>query len=159
MKADLRCQRFCAIWLMAVVFGGCDQRPLRVPVAGTVLIDGQPLTKGFVRFIPDAGRAASGELNAQGHFELGTFEDRDGALIGRHRVEVIAVENPTAQKVRYLTPVKYRSSDTSGIEFDISKPETALEIKLSWSGEQPQEETMEFEGAPITTQIGEAVDQ
>lgn len=144
----------CVAWLCT----GCDNHPRLVPVGGNVTIDGQPLTKGFVRFIPETGRAASGELDSQGRFQLSTFEDFDGALLGRHRVEIIAVENPTAQKVRYLTPIQYRSSDTSGIEFELTKAEPALEINLTWSGEQPTEESMEFEGMPITNQIGEKVD-
>ncbi len=115
-------------------------------MAGTVLIDGQPLTKGFVRFIPDTGRAASGELDAQGRFELSTFEDRDGALIGRHRVEVIAVENPTAQKVRYLTPIKYRSSDTSGIEFEFPKPEAAWKSNSAGRASSPRKKPWSLKG-------------
>jgi hypothetical protein len=141
---------FCAL-CFGLICSGCDSRPTRVPVTGTVLIDGQPLKKGFVRFIPESGRASSGELNAEGRFQLSTFEDHDGALLGKHQVEIIAVENPTAQSVRYLTPVKYRNAETSGIAIEITKPEPALEIKLAWDGEQPMEETLPFEGTPTTT--------
>lgn len=125
---------------------GCDSRPQRVPVAGKVTIDGQPLTSGFVRFVPAHGRTASGELNANGEFKLSTFDDNDGALVGQHQVEIIAVANPTATKVRYLTPTKYQDANTSGVQFNITKPEPNLVIELSWNGETPLEETRINEG-------------
>ena len=42
---------------------GCDARPRRVPVAGKVLIDGKPLTTGFIMVVPHEGRAATGAVS------------------------------------------------------------------------------------------------
>jgi hypothetical protein len=41
-----------------------------VAVKGTVTYRGRPLTKGIVRFEPDAGREAEGEIQADGTYAL-----------------------------------------------------------------------------------------
>src|SRR5690348_16271909 len=41
-----------------------------VPVKGTVTYQGKPLTKGTVRFEPDAGPEAEGEIRPDGTYEL-----------------------------------------------------------------------------------------
>src|SRR3954464_6242194 len=71
---------------------GCDKRPARVPVSGQVLIDGEPLKYGAVIFIPEGGRSSMGPLDQNGHFSLTCFTPNDGALIGSHRVQVLASE-------------------------------------------------------------------
>src|SRR4051812_7957181 len=80
--------------------GGCDSRPTRVPVSGKVLIDGEPLTYGAVVFSPEGGRQSSGIIDKAGHFTLTCFEPGDGALIGKHHVQVLACDsvNPTTTK-------------------------------------------------------------
>ena len=47
-----------------------------------------PLTSGTVRFVPDAGRAASGTIESDGTYRLGTYSRSDGALIGTHKVAI-----------------------------------------------------------------------
>jgi hypothetical protein len=133
--------------ILAVLLGaGCDSRPARVPVSGTVTIDGQPLTSGYVRFVPQHGRPASGPIDSNGNFKLTTFDDNDGVILGQHQVEVIAVANPSGSVVRYLTPVKYQDASTSGLQFTITQPELALKLELTWDGEKTVEETRINEG-------------
>ena len=80
-------------WCALIGISGCgDGRPVRVPVAGQVLIDGHPLTHGYVRFAPANSRASTGQLDARGHFTLTCFEPGDGAVIGTHKVSVMAQE-------------------------------------------------------------------
>lgn len=60
--------------LTGLVFAaaGCgDGRPERVPISGQVLLDGQPLTYGYVRFVPEGARASGGGLDENGRFVLG----------------------------------------------------------------------------------------
>lgn len=65
-------------------------------VSGTVSLDGKPLTVGTVIFTPEMGRAATGPIRADGSYTLGTYRPDDGAILGRHRVTVMARENPPA---------------------------------------------------------------
>jgi hypothetical protein len=71
-----------------VVLAGCERRSTRVPVAGQVLIDGQPLTTGYIWLEPAEERPAGGAIDAQGRFRLTTYDDNDGCVLGTHKVAV-----------------------------------------------------------------------
>lgn len=129
---------------------GCDSRPTRVPVAGRVLIDGQPLTTGFVRVIPENDRPATGEIGPDGRFVLTTFEGEDGCVLGTHRVEIIAKQSQGYTAIKWLTPQKYQDATTSGLTITVEKPQENWEIQLSWDGEKPFIEQTFSEGdAPV----------
>src|SRR5436190_22388546 len=87
-----RRQFFYTAFLLVIVAGCGDSRPKRVPVSGKVLIDGEPLKFGGVMFVPENGRSSSGTLDANGHFALTCYTDNDGALIGKHKVQVFGQE-------------------------------------------------------------------
>jgi hypothetical protein len=125
---------------------GCgDDRPRRVPVSGKVLIDGKPLTHGFVRFIPSGARPSGGKLDARGCFTLSCFDGDDGAVPGRHRVEIAANETLSSTKVRWHAPKKYNDLGTSGITQEIDGPTDSVVINLSWQGGAPFVETVATE--------------
>lgn len=128
--------KWLASAVLLVAIGGCsDGRPVRVPVSGQVVIDGQPVTHGAIRFVPDGARPASGKLGPEGRFTLGTFEDADGAVPGRHRVGVIALEiDGSVQK--WHAPKKYSRAETSGLVVEVSEPTDSLVIELTWDGGQ-----------------------
>lgn len=106
----------------------------RVPVSGQVLIDGNPLTKGYVRFVPTGGRSSTGNLDADGRFTLGCFEAGDGALVGTHRVEVSGQEYIDDTHMKWHAPTKYASAETSGLTEYIQEPTDSLTINLTWGG-------------------------
>lgn len=117
---------------------GCgDGRPTRVPVAGKVLIDGQPLTKGFVRVVPANDRAATGAIDEEGRFRLTTFEQGDGCVPGTHPVEIIALESISDTETLWLVPKKYHQAATSGLTVTIDGPTDDLTIELTWNGGRP----------------------
>src|SRR6185436_5848393 len=79
--------------LVSVGLAGCgDGRPTRVPVSGTVLIDGKPLTFGSIMFINDTTRPAGSGIDADGRFTLSCYEASDGAIKGHHRVKITAAQ-------------------------------------------------------------------
>lgn len=127
---------FGLIALAGLCFTGCDGRPKRVPIAGTVLIDGQPLKGGQIRIFPDTARSAQSMIDSEGHFELFTFETGDGAVLGEHRVEIKSAENVPGG-VKWLVPKKYTSFETSGITIKVDKPNKDLRIELTWDGSEP----------------------
>jgi hypothetical protein len=76
---------------LVVLAAGCGGNDNLAPVSGIVRLDGQPLTRGIVTFIPQAGRRASGEIGSDG-----TFHNKaDGALVGQHLVTITATQAPT----------------------------------------------------------------
>lgn len=135
--------RLWAVFVLAAtaLFVGCDRGPKIVPVAGRVTIDGQPVTRGFVRFVPDGARPAYGEIDAQGRFQLTTTDiDNDGAIVGEHQVEIIAKEFPNQTSTKWLIPKRYADLATSDLKVTITEPTANLELKLEWRGEEPEVE-------------------
>ncbi|WP_425394985.1 hypothetical protein [Aeoliella sp.] len=123
--------------ILPAVLGCSDGKPERVPVSGTVLIDGEPLTYGFIKVIPTDGRSAYGRLDAEGRFELTTYEVGDGALLGTHPVEILAEEPLSDTKSKWHAPKKYASHQTSELTVDIDGPVDDLTLELTWDGGKP----------------------
>jgi hypothetical protein len=124
--------------VFVVVVAGCgDGRPARVAVSGRVLIDGKPLTLGYVRFVPQGARPSGGRIGPDGRFTLTCYDAQDGAVTGRHAVEVVANETLDERRMRWNVPKKYARLETSGLTKDISGPTENLTIELTWAGGQP----------------------
>jgi len=72
-----------------VVLTGCGKRgPKLADVSGKVTLDGQPLAKVIVTFVPiGGGVSSSGVTDEAGRFSLACSLGR-GALVGQHRVYV-----------------------------------------------------------------------
>lgn len=84
---------------------GCGQdRPDRVRVSGQVLIDGQPLTCGFVRIMAENARPATGTIGPDGRFTLTSFDKEDGCVPSKHPAMVLAVESVGANAQRWHAP-------------------------------------------------------
>ena len=120
--------------LMAVgaMVGCSDGRPSRVPVSGQVLIDGKPLSYGSVQFVPSGNRASGGVLDSEGRFALSCFANKDGAVVGTHKVLVMASQPLSETKTRWHAPKKYADRNTSGIEMVVSEPTDSMKIELTW---------------------------
>ena len=91
--------RWSFVCALVVMFAaGCGSSSFDVaPVSGQVTVEGKPLTgKYMVIFSPiaagakdRAGRAAAGQIEADGRYSLSTYEPGDGAVVGPHRVAVV----------------------------------------------------------------------
>ncbi|WP_146561521.1 hypothetical protein [Posidoniimonas corsicana] len=127
----IRCYAMVALASIAAV--GCgDGGPKRVPVSGTVLIDGKPLTVGNVRFVPEGARPSYGQVDDEGRFTLSCFESGDGAVTGLHQVQVSASEIIGGSKVHWHAPAKYADYRSSGLTAEITEPVDNLTIELTW---------------------------
>ncbi|MBN2216968.1 MAG: hypothetical protein JW719_06300 [Pirellulales bacterium] len=126
----------CGIALISV--SGCgDGRPERVAVSGQVLIDGKPLTHGFISMVPKGARPASGTIGPDGRFIMTTFECGDGTVLGTHAVSVMAGETLSETATRWHAPKKYADPNTSGLVETVDGPTDSLVIKLTWGGGKP----------------------
>lgn len=135
-----------AVNLLLVGAAGCsDGRPSRVPIAGRVLIDGQPLKYGTVRFVPEHDRMSGAQLDSEGRFQLSCFEKGDGAVRGLHRITVSAAEPVAGSKLLWHAPKKYSDIATSDLTKEIDAPNDDLVINLTWDGDKPFYETVEEE--------------
>lgn len=132
---------FCLMVLIAT--SGCNQRPATYLVHGMVVFpDGQPLTKGTVEFEAlqqSKPITASAEIGSDGTFQLGTFQPKDGAIAGKHRVAVISdfsigtgVERPGEIPPARLHP-RYREFKTSGLEFTINPQANNILVEVEYA--------------------------
>jgi hypothetical protein len=126
-------------WLVLVVLAlaGCQRDPFEVggtvPVAGRVLVNGQPLRLGTddfgrVWFHPDAAKGntcpqvAVGDIDAEGNYRL-TTRGRDGVPPGRYKVMLVATEQidpnrPKRKRKSFVHP-RYGAVETSGLSVQI----------------------------------------
>lgn len=133
------------VLLIASIVGCGDGRPKRVAVSGQVLIDGQPLKFGSVRFVPEAGRPSYGELDQSGHFVLTCYGEQDGVVLGTHRIEVAAGESLSPTKTKWHAPKKYANYANSPLTQQVTGPDSVV-ISLSWEGGKPFIETFDAGG-------------
>jgi hypothetical protein len=135
-----RALRLCVSWFAVVGLSGCDRSGLDLaPVSGVVTYQGAPVEKAGVIFVPDRGPFAMGTTDAQGRFTLRTA-NREGALVGTHRVAIsksqtISTQVPGELLPRYSTkyslPAKYASPTTSELTATVSDEENEFKFELT----------------------------
>ena len=86
---------------LAMSLTGCNQgdRPTIVRASGKVTLNGAPVAGASVSFQPvGGGRPCGGVTNAQGIYEITSYEQNDGAPVGEHRVAIIKIAGEGARK-------------------------------------------------------------
>ena len=104
--------------------------------------DGKVLREGTVEFelvSRDESVTATGEIQADGSFTLGTFAADDGAIAGKHRVVVISdfeigngAERP-GMIVKSKLHQKYREFRTSGLTFTVKPGKNQFVIQVDYA--------------------------
>ena len=110
------------------------------------MIDGQPLTRGYIFVMPKDSRAAGSPIDGQGRFKLTTYEDNDGCSPGTHQVTVNSADHLSPTRVKHLIPPKYGQVETSQTTVTIDGPTDNLVVNLTWAGGKPYIESVEGEG-------------
>lgn len=128
------------LWLPV---GGCGGNRLSTaPVEGKVFYRDEPLKFGSVLFQPESGPPATGTVGADGSFELSTYGNGDGAVIGKHRVSIKCFESqdPNAPppdpdrepgRGKPLIPRKYLRPETSRLRVEVKQDNEPFEFKLT----------------------------
>jgi hypothetical protein len=120
-----------AVTSLLVALPGCEGGPSYATVSGRVTLDGKPLAKASVTFIPVpppgsqvAGDAASGVTDENGMYTLKTFTSKgwkDGVQVGKHRV-AISQQETRGEGDRSVTiqrlPKKY--NETTELTADVA---------------------------------------
>lgn len=103
--------------------GGPGVPPL-VKVSGTITMDGKPLADAMVNFTPDTGRPSAGKTDAQGKYSLMYNEKTEGAVVGKHKVQIVKIPSgaPTKENnAQMLIPIRYNFQ--TQLEADIKSGE------------------------------------
>jgi hypothetical protein len=117
----------------------------RVPVAGTVTLDGQPFTGGHLVFSPDVSKGNIYRINCRGrvkdgHYELETnavdrTDSGPGVPLGWYKVTWVMLEEST--KKHPIAPInvnsKFRDPDKTPLSIEVKdNPEPgAYDFKLT----------------------------
>lgn len=127
--------------LLLLSLSGCSEQPTRFPVAGKVLIDGEPVPTGSIQFVPEGGRPFASKISSNGAFRLteATLDKQakpDGVAPGRYRIGVSSTEvldEDEGEVIKHI-PGRYADFRTSELEMEIDAPKEDLIIELTWEG-------------------------
>jgi hypothetical protein len=74
----------------ALLLAGCSKGVKLADVKGTLTYKGKAVPNTYVDFTPEdgKGRPSWGLTDEQGHFTLSFDKEREGAILGKHRVSV-----------------------------------------------------------------------
>ena len=131
--------RLSVILCTAVLLCGCSQRgEATAIVRGKVTYNGKPVPNGTVNFIPTRGATtATGEIHPDGSYALTTYKPGDGAVLGTHKVVVVAMQDMGNRLPENRTPlpppivpVKYTSLATSDLTAEVEKKENTINFDL-----------------------------
>ncbi len=132
---------------LLLLLAGCGPpQEATVPVAGKVLVDGQPLTAGTVIFTPDTAKGNTslheprGKLDGQGVYHLFLTKQREGAPPGWYKISLSAQRRKDANdRYSYVSvlPAKYADPEESGLALQVvAKPGPgAYDLTLTTKGE------------------------
>lgn len=121
--------------------GGGDQFDT-APVSGTVTLNGEPVTGGTVMLRPIAegetqiaGKGASAPVQEDGSFVLTTYEQGDGAVVGKHHVSYVApmtvkASLPAGGHGSPIAKSPYRGAKPKKTEVEIVSGGNTLKIEL-----------------------------
>lgn len=131
--------------LLAAASCADSKLPTRALVTGIVTYNGQPLLSADVTFLPESGaQAATGRTDAEGRYALGTFAIGDGAVLGKHRITVLAFgpDRPLRPgetgsgipgeltRGDPLIPTKYFAPETSGLVREVVAGKNEFDLQL-----------------------------
>ena len=108
--------------------GSSDQPELGY-VTGTITLDGQPLAGVIVVFKPEEGRAATGQTDAEGEYELEYLYKTAGCKVGPN---TISLEWPLGEGGRAI-PAKY-TAGRSILKEDVKAGNNTIDLVLDSSG-------------------------
>jgi hypothetical protein len=110
--------------ILVVVSGGCGRSEPRAAVEGVVRLNGSPLDRCLVTFLPEgeaSGGCCSAMTDENGFYRLRLADQREGATIGPHRV--------TIQDMTVSTGTRRRDHGEADRQADAS--ESVLPVRAS----------------------------
>jgi hypothetical protein len=136
--------------LLVLAATGCSREPSMTEVSGTVRLNGKPMAKARVEFMPDPGKGTTGRTSfgytdESGHFTLATYTTNvRGAVVGNHRVLVRDESIFPATRAEAQNPKNWGKRRWSIRYEDVSQTPLHKEVKPG----PPQTIDLDVTGAP-----------
>lgn len=124
---------------LGLLAAGCGGDKVKTySVSGKVTYKGRAVPNGTVTFVPDpSGPPATGEIKPDGTYTLTTYSSGDGAVAGRHKVVIVAMEDageklPEERKPLPppIVPAKYTSPATSPLTAEVKTEDNTVNFEL-----------------------------
>jgi hypothetical protein len=120
-----------------LVLAGCsDGRLKTAPVKGTVTYNGKPVPQGSIMFQPEQGPVATANIK-NGSYSLKTYRNDDGAILGKHKVTVISLEDQSGRLPEQrnplpppIVPLQYSFPDKSGLTAQVKDEPNTIDFHL-----------------------------
>jgi len=125
--------------LLVLVLAGCQPKGHGTAIVrGKITYKGKPVPNGTINFIPaNSGPSAMGNIQPDGSYTLTTYKSGDGAVIGEHKVFIVAMEDLGNRLPEQRTPlpppivpVKYTSLATSDLKATVENKENTIDFDL-----------------------------
>jgi hypothetical protein len=118
---------------------GCGDSLNYAPVSGKITMDGRPLPDVVVFFQPtgkvNPGPGSAGRTDAEGRYSLeGDGNQRNGALVGTHRVEIHPAVDGSAEGEKHPPPtvrIPIRYNQESELTFEVKPGKNEANFNLS----------------------------
>jgi hypothetical protein len=123
---------------LLLLASGCGKKgrvwELNQKVEGVVKLEGAPIPNVHVQFVPEdpveQGPISHGMTDEKGHFNLTTEDDRDGAVIGKHKILVIAGRTESGARVGGNVPITYRTVKDTKCELEVTPDKHSYDVDL-----------------------------
>jgi len=131
--------KWLGAFAITATIAGCGGSDFGAEVSGRVTLDGNPVGPGVVVFAPTAGNTnpPEGAILPDGSYFLKTSRDV-GLRPGAYKVAVSVYDVPdlkpgerTSAPPKLVTPPKYSSVETSGLQFEVQPGGNTIDIELS----------------------------
>jgi hypothetical protein len=150
-----RTPRLVCYFAVVLAAAGCNRGPQVAEVAGTIKLDGKPMTNVKVMFMPDPQKGTVGPISAgltddQGHFNLTCEDERPGAVVGWHKVVLFDSDQNLYRTPRHgrrdddepvakvkprpkgpHVPDKYSAAGKTPLDMEVKATKNELEITLT----------------------------
>ena len=121
---------------LAAVLGaaaGCGESVKLVPAEGVVTINGQKAANISIQFMPDvlangSGPTSFGVTDAEGRFQLKTYDGKDGAVPGTHVVVLVDVDEERPAQGR---PPKRAFASRLDPKYSTADPKAGLRVEVT----------------------------
>jgi len=133
-------RRAVLVMLVTTLLGGCGRAVTSTPVLpkyevkGKVLqADGKPLTSGKIEFFPKSPEAqsASGPIDSDGSYSLGSITPGEGAVVGEYRVTVTPLTPEKGAKSKTPPfPDKYKDETTTDLTAKVEAKPNSFDFTL-----------------------------
>jgi hypothetical protein len=120
--------------LPLLFLAGCGSN-LESTVSGSVTLDGKKIGPGVVNFSPAAGdqNPAVGTIMPDGSYTLKSSRTA-GLAAGKYRVAVTVFAQQSGERTgeapKLVTPEKYNTIETSGLEYDVVPGSNTIDLEL-----------------------------